>query len=254
MAKSKSLGRVFRKWKRLFSLKSFIAGESIAGLLIAFGALMVSALSFYQSRDANRAVERANSLSQESVRTSKEALDFAKQSEASKGELTLQVSISDKPPPIASITPVSPEFVISRTWVAYVHHGDEFQSAIADDAKPGVHDLSPIYERLSEMFKKFDAANTDSNGFDWGGGSLDEGYFPIVISVEYTYHGAYLYREFLYELYYDRLHSSVKKGLPEGYVALTKPRIVRTLRDDEDWQRVLMKQFKEWENSHHVSE
>lgn len=249
----RSKKRFWQKVKALFGAKSFIAGESIAGLLIALGALVIAGLSLWQSREANRNVAVANKAAQESVKVSKDALAFAEESEAFRSALSLKVAISDNLPPIMSIAPVSGEFVISDTWLAYVHDGDNLQSAYANPTQPGVHDLSPIFDRVNEMFVEYDRANTDADGWDYGGGLLDEGYFPVLVSVEYSFHGVPHFSTFIYELYYERWnHTETPKtsNVCERYTPLRKPRLVRRLNENEDERRALMVRFENWRNEH----
>jgi hypothetical protein len=239
--------RWLAKLRKLFSKKSFIAGESVAGLLIALCALVVSAISLWQTRRANLEIAK---LTADTVELNRQTLAFAEESEASKSEITLQVTISSSSPMTLSISAVSNEFVISNTSVAYTDASHELWSAIADPIQPGLHDLKPLYERMASMFTDYDNANTDANGDDWGGGSADGGYFPILVGVEYTFRGVSQFSSFMYELYYERWNSDAQKLLPNGYTALRKPRLVRRIADDEKDDNVLIDFFEKWRREH----
>jgi len=98
----------------LRALKRIVRGESIAGLLIATMALVISGISMYQSVRANRAVAIANKLAARNIKISEDALSFSKRIEESKGELSLKAEVSSIFPQTLTFTPLSAEFAIAK--------------------------------------------------------------------------------------------------------------------------------------------
>jgi hypothetical protein len=257
------MGRGRKFIQRLFTAKLLIAGESVLGLVIAFVALFIAGMSMLQSRQANRTAEAANALSDENNRTNKKALAISEQLAAAKSKLTLNAAVSTNPEFTLILKPTSPEFVLSDSQIEYMRL---FGERVVNKALPadkdsdnmipvpfteeteeaGVHGLWLLHyvleEEISSARKKHKWRVTTLTNID----IFDiAGYFPVIIRMDYAYEGHQARSVFLYEIFYSGwLDYGGKNG--KG-IDLGKPRLVRSLENNEDPTAILRERFQQWE-------
>lgn len=253
----------FHRFRRLFTAKTLLAGESALGLVIALLALVVAATSLFQSRHANQTAEAANALSEDNNRINKKALALSEESVAAKRKLTLNATISTNPEFALSLKPTSGDFVLSDSQIEYMRLLTE---TVVDETSPadkgtitvtpvpyteeteeaGVHRLSRLHDILEDQIASARKSHRwriqDLSDFDIREIS---GFFPVIIRVDFAYEGHQAHSVFLYEISYSGWPDPIGKH-GKG-IDLGKPRLVRTLENNEDPTAILRERFQQWQ-------
>jgi hypothetical protein len=262
-----------KRWHRLIVTR-LIASESLLGLAIASGALLVSVFSLLQSREAGRTAAKAAQARELLM------LNIAVHDSPNKSDARLEIK------------PTSAEFVLSDVQLNFVRlpfdgqYPDKGKTFSTDDLKTSVQttteeavtpesiDMSRLRFAIEYLLEKCSYPHKwrsrDLTNYD----TYDlAGYFPILLRVEYVHEGQTTKTDLLYEIFYSGWVSSGPNALPDANdevgnsdstqrdepessetenpargLTLSKPRLVRRLEPTEEPRRVLRERFEQWLN------